>query len=446
MYSDIHDVGITSPGGYRYWVTFIDDYTHFRAVMFMKRKSDTFKTFRQFKAWAETVTGRKIKILRHDKGGEYMSNEFIAFCKEHGIAVQKTARNRPQQNGVSERANRTLAEMLTAALNESGLPKTFWAECLTALVHVWNRCPTSAVTDSTPYERWYNEKPKVDHLRVWGCVAYVHVQKDKREALGSHMEKCIFIGYPEGMKAWKFWNPVTKKVVISERADFDERYMYKSLLLKKNFPIVTSPPLIHDKESEYFNPPDECTNSEPSKTPYANPPLERGGNDNAIDPGEMPPVVPEEGPADEHPIALRKPARARRPPGEYWKVQPAPEPAPAQAPMPAIPPIDPNPEQSDSEPSGDDNESSDGEYGNAAASVQEPQSFKEALNSAEADQWGQAMVEEITAHLSNGTWEVVDLPPGRVAIGSKWIYKIKHKVDGTIERFKARLVAQGFSQ
>ena len=110
--------------------------------------------------------------------------------------------------------------------------------------------------------------------------------------------------------------------------------------------------------------------------------------------------------------------------------------------MPAIPPIDPNPEQSDSEPSGDDNESSDGEYGNAAASVQEPQSFKEALNSAEADQWGQAMVEEITAHLSNGTWEVVDLPPGRVAIGSKWIYKIKHKVDGTIERFKARLVAQ----
>ena len=62
--------------------------------------------------------------------------------------------------------------------------------------------------------------------------------------------------------------------------------------------------------------------------------------------------------------------------GEYWKVQLAPEPAPAQAPMPAIPPIDPNPEQSDSEPSGDDNESSDGEYGNATASVQVPQSFK----------------------------------------------------------------------
>jgi transposase InsO family protein len=132
VHSDVHDVGITSPGGYRYWITFIDDCTHFRAVMLMKRKSETFTVFRQFKAWAEKVTGRKIKILRHDKGGEYMSNEFITFCKEHGIAVQKTARNRPQQNGVSERANRTIAEMLTAALNESGLPKTFWAECLAA--------------------------------------------------------------------------------------------------------------------------------------------------------------------------------------------------------------------------------------------------------------------------------------------------------------------------
>ena len=56
------------------------------------------------------------------------------------------------------------------------------------------------------------------------------------------------------------------------------------------------------------------------------------------------------------------------------------------------------------------------------------------------------MNEEITAHLTNGTWDVVELPPGREAIGSKWVYKVKHKADGTIERFKARLVAQGFSQ
>ncbi|KIK49770.1 hypothetical protein GYMLUDRAFT_183693, partial [Collybiopsis luxurians FD-317 M1] len=130
------------------------------------------------------------------------------------------------------------------------------------------------------------------------------------------------------------------------------------------------------------------------------------------DPGQVPPVVAEDGPADERPIALRKPARACKPPGEYWK-------------------------QSDSDSSSDDTESNDGEYGHVVNCLAEPQSFKEALNSPEADQWEQAMTEEITAHLTNGTWEIVNLPPGQVAIVSKWIYKLKHKVDGTVECFKA---------
>ena len=89
---------------------------------------------------------------------------------------------------------------MTAMLADSGLPKTFWVECLAALIYVLNHCPTSTVPNSTPHEAFRKEKPKVDHLWVWGCVAYVHVQKDKRQHLGSHMEKCIFIGYPQGMK------------------------------------------------------------------------------------------------------------------------------------------------------------------------------------------------------------------------------------------------------
>src|SRR6266567_8893647 len=98
----------------------------------------------------------------------------------------------------------------------------FWAECLAALVHVLNCCPTSAVKEKTSYEVWHRSKPSVSHLQVWGCVAYVHIQRDKRAKLSSHMEKYIFIGYPEGYKGWKFYNPETKKVIISERADFDE--------------------------------------------------------------------------------------------------------------------------------------------------------------------------------------------------------------------------------
>ena len=76
----------------------------------------------------------------------------------------------------------------------------------------------------TPYELWQRKKPNVSHLQVWGCTAYVHVQKDKRTGIGSHIEKCVFVGYPDGYKGWTFYNPTTKRTVISERAEFDERY------------------------------------------------------------------------------------------------------------------------------------------------------------------------------------------------------------------------------
>ena len=100
-------------------------------------------------------------------------------------------------------------------LAEAGLPPSFWGEALASLVHVLNRCPTTSVPGKTPYEAFHGRKPDLAHLRIWGCLAYVHVQKDKRGQLGSHMQKCIFIGYPAGYKGWKFYNPSTKKVIIS---------------------------------------------------------------------------------------------------------------------------------------------------------------------------------------------------------------------------------------
>ena len=97
--------------GYRYWVTFIDDYSHFKAVYLLKKKSEeTLSAFKQFKAWAENITGARLGCLRDDKGGEYMSREFEAFCIDHGIQRQHSARNHPQEKGVAERANRTLEE------------------------------------------------------------------------------------------------------------------------------------------------------------------------------------------------------------------------------------------------------------------------------------------------------------------------------------------------
>ena len=122
-----------------------------------------------------------------------------------------------------------------------------------------NRCPTSARPGTTPYEAFYGRKPDVSHLRIWGCLAYVHVQKDKRAALGSHMEKCIFIGYPPGYKGWKFYNPDTKKVVIAERAVFDERFFpgtknWTNLPPFRAHPDQEPMPLSHDDRGESYSP------------------------------------------------------------------------------------------------------------------------------------------------------------------------------------------------
>jgi len=209
--------------GHKYWVTYIDDCTGLRAAYLLKRKSETFEAFKMYKAWAENELDAKIKALQDDKAGEYMSNAFIKFTDECGIVRRHTTRNRPQQNGVAERANCTMAEDITAMLNEAKLPASFWHLALATMIHVWNRLPTSFLPSSTPYEEWHKKKPDVSHFRVFGCTAYVYVQRDQRKKLEPHAQKCIFVGYPPGYKGWKFYNPTTKKFIISECAEFDER-------------------------------------------------------------------------------------------------------------------------------------------------------------------------------------------------------------------------------
>jgi hypothetical protein len=119
-----------------------------------------------------------------------------------------------------------MEEGIISMLYEFRMPPSFWGEALSSFIHVHNRVTTTALPVSTPYQSFLRSKPALSMLCVWGCTAYVLIQEDKRPlgSLGSHMEKCIFIGYPQGYKAWKFYKPETKKVIISERADFDEQF------------------------------------------------------------------------------------------------------------------------------------------------------------------------------------------------------------------------------
>ena len=154
IHSDVHGpLPVESrTGHYKYWVTFTDDASRFWAVIPLQKKSDTFAAFKQFKAYAENLTNKKIKALRDDKGGEYMSHEFEEFCINEGIKREHTLRAEPHQNGVAERANRSISESITTMLTEANLPSYFWWDALATFVHTRNRSLTSSLPNMTPFE------------------------------------------------------------------------------------------------------------------------------------------------------------------------------------------------------------------------------------------------------------------------------------------------------
>ncbi|KAI5330266.1 hypothetical protein L3X38_029664 [Prunus dulcis] len=109
----------------RYFLLFIDDYTRMVWVYFLRNKSNAFECFKKFKAMTELQSGHKVKSLRSDRGGEFMSNEFLTYCSEAGTQRQLTVAYSPQQNGVAERKNRTVIEMAKSMLHEKSLPYEF---------------------------------------------------------------------------------------------------------------------------------------------------------------------------------------------------------------------------------------------------------------------------------------------------------------------------------
>ena len=128
------------------------------------------------KAMVEKSTGRKLKAIRTDNGGEFTSKEFEAHLTTEGVRHELTITKNPEHNGVAERMNRTLVETARSILVNANLPHSFWAEAPSTATFLRNRSPTKAVCGMT-HEAWTGEKARVDGLRVFGCQAFVHYLK-----------------------------------------------------------------------------------------------------------------------------------------------------------------------------------------------------------------------------------------------------------------------------
>lgn len=227
VFSDVH--GPMQHGTHetnqRWWVTFVNDCTCWMEAYNMFWKSDTFKAFKLFKAQLERQTGKSLKCLHHDKGGEYISKAFLDYCRTAGICFEFTNVATPQQNGVTEHLNRMIKESIKAMLAEANLPESFWAHALGAYRHVDNWSPTSALPGNMiPFEAYKGWKPQIGHFRVFGCAAYVLVGQDKRQSLQGHTLPGIFIGYPSNHVGWKVY------AMYKEDSSVSRCYIQRNLL------------------------------------------------------------------------------------------------------------------------------------------------------------------------------------------------------------------------
>ena len=228
-------------GGKKYYVTFIDDFSRYTKVYLLKNKDEAFDMFLKYKAEVENQLNKKIKRVRSDRGGEYII--FNDFCEKEGIIHEVTPPYSPESNGVAERKNRTLKEMMNALLVSSNAPNNLWGEALLSACHLQNRIPYKK-TGKTPYELWKCYLPNLKYLKVWGCLAKVLLPDPKKRKIGSKTSDCMFIGYAEHSAAYRF------------------------LVLKSD--VLDSNTIIETKNAEFFEHMFPLKSSSISKAPVEN--------------------------------------------------------------------------------------------------------------------------------------------------------------------------------
>ena len=400
---------------FRYFLTIVDDFSRTTWTYLLIHKTDAFPFIKSFISLTEKqFPSCPVLTVRTDNALELgLSHTTSAYFVSKGIVHQTSCAHTPQQNGVVERKHKHLLETSRALLFQSNLPKRFWGECVLTATYLINRFPSKVLHGKSPYEVLFDSKPTFDHLRSFGCLSYITTQKAHRDKFSPRAIPCVFIGYPYGKKAYKFLDLETKQIHISRDAVFHETIFPFVNLSPHQFlplPVPDTEPISHPSPTVRTSP-DSSSNSGHS-------------SDHTHDHSPSQPV--------------RKSTRVSKAPS-YLKdyvhsaqsqlcnntfcgctltslCQSVTIPSPTSICCSTA---------------------------TTSHHMPEPKSYEEAILSPE---WQAAIDKEFSALHSNNTWSLVPLPKGKKAISCRWVFKTKLHADGTIERYKARLVVKGFTQ
>ncbi|CAI7872713.1 unnamed protein product [Closterium sp. NIES-54] len=446
--------------GAEYFLTIVDVYTRMTWVYVLSKKSDVVETVKSdWLPMVERQQDRLVKAIRTDRGGEFFSKEFSLWLKKNGIRHSLTMPYSPAMNGIAERANWTITETARGLLIEAGLPEYFWPDAVRSACVAKNRALTHVGADKwVPYVEWIGRKPKVDILRVFRCMCMALVPKHLRHnMLGAKAIWAVHLGMAQNSKGWLLWDPFTKKLLVSRDCKFMENLMYRDWKAENEAKIGMRFGEVKGSGLEHVELPLELTSGSTTTRQSS---LVNGGEEalDAEEEEEEVQQVSERAPTlpscttsapwirvtPQQRQGLHVPAAEEEGRGKR-RIQ-----APNRLTYDALG----RPAKSALAGAalivGDDEESDYEEcafvFFSSVEMLGEPATLKEALESSDAEEWKKAKESELKSIEENSTWELVELPEGRKAITSKWLFKIKSDADGKIERYKSRLVAKGYQQ
>jgi hypothetical protein len=236
---------VHSHRSYRYFITFINNSSHFASVSPLREKSEVGKSIKSFITWVELETGQRVKILHSDRGGEYLAGYVKDYLEECGIKHKVTTPNTPQHNGVAEHLNRMLLDKAQAMLADANLPKSYWLEAINYATLLHNLSPSRSIS-MTPSELYTGTKPDVSQLCVFGCTAHTHVPEKSHDKLSAHSLSCTFLGFSQQQTAFRLMHRLLHKFIESYDIIFNEggpHNTQEQIVLEPNADSIPPPSL-----------------------------------------------------------------------------------------------------------------------------------------------------------------------------------------------------------
>ena len=503
----------------KYWMDVIDDCTSMTWIYLFKSKTEVPDKLKDLITLIDTQHGTKVTCLRTDCGTEFVNSTMKKFYKAKGIKAHMSNTYYHEENGAAERDNRTKLEGIRCALETAQMNVKWWPEALMYKNYVQVRTPVARLNWISPYEAAHKVSPNLSKLKPWGSVCYAHVPEEKRndKSLSARAIRCRFLGISEEYKAYRLYDEVNNKFLISRDVTFDTVYLQD--MLARAFEQKAQPLTEEEKEQIMQLGPDlpSQTDDMMYHSPLENDipaesiledalesyestdlvgvvPLRSEKHPSAIDRTmglvEVNPhlrkltkrnisSVSNEFSSNDHTHKVRvvskvktlpiseplqlsnqekilstpRPTRLRKPPGYLVDFACA----AAHVGMSSGSPI---------VLSHSDMSKLIDKYGHGEADdivnlfaghlqtikskelkeVYIPKGIKKALSCADKDMWQAALDSEYNSLIDNGTWHLDHLPSGSVAIPCQWIFNVKYNSDGSIDRYKARLVALGNRQ